>query len=220
MLSYWRMHHLNNKVHCTLMLIWCVCFKSQNSLFTLFYSLPKCYMTFSNETVLWLDAKAQTQTNYCHWYQMTNLYLINKAWQKIKVQLKASKQQKFQGMFSHFISGLQGSLITSTGNMWWRCTHLFLNLCHTEVVKCWDNLILKPQLHEWHLGCSFSLKLVLVSCTLDCGQLLLHLKDCVAPITVSHNFHCGWRKDSGRRIKCTCSLVSAQTWLGYKQKEI
>ena len=46
--------------------------------------------------------------------QMTGLYLINTAGQKIKVQLKDIEQQKFQGMLAHFISRHHGSLITIT----------------------------------------------------------------------------------------------------------
>ena len=129
--SYWKMHHLNNKVHSTLMFILCVS-TSQNSVF----SSPKRYMTFGTKTVLHSWGQMQrhrhkpiTATDS----QMTGLYLIHTAWQKIKTQIREINQRKC--MSSHFISGLHGSLITTARNTWRNCTQLFSDVCDTEVVK-------------------------------------------------------------------------------------
>ena len=139
---------------------------------------------------------------------MIGLYLINTAWQKIKLQLKEIEGRKFQ-LFPHFVSGLYGCFITTPRNMWWSCTQLFLDLCDMEVVKCPKNsLAAKPQFHEWRLGCSCLLKLVVVSGK-HCAQSFCFIFK--AARHLSHNLRWGWRLDSGGRIKCTHSLMFAQS---------
>ena len=80
-----------------------------------------------------------------------------------------------------------------------------------------NSLVAKPQLHEWCPGYSFLLKLVVVSSkhvtTVDDFCFVYKTAWLLSP-----NFHCGWRIDSGWRIKCTCSLVSAHSCLAYKHK--
>ena len=127
--------------------------------------------------------------------------------------------RQFQWMSSHFISGHYGSVITTIQNIWWRCTQLFSDLWEIEVVKCRKELSSKATTSWMHLGCSFFLQLVVVF-----GNYVMTVSDfCFIYKTawyMSHNFHCGWRVVSIWRIKCTHSLVSAQTCLVYKFKQV
>ena len=146
---------------------------------------------------------------------MIGLYLLNTAWQKIKVQLKEIEGRKFQ-LLTHFVSGFFHH--HNTEHVMKMYTAIFLDLCDMEVVKCPKNsLAAKPQFHEWRLGCSFLLRLVIVSGK-HCAQSFCFIFK--AARHLSHNLRWGWRLDSGGRIQCARSVASAQTCPVYKHKRV
>ena len=130
--------------------------------------------------------------------------------------LKEIKRWKFQWMSSYFASVLHRSLITTAWAMWWRCTQPFFQICAIQKLQNVENsLEVKPKLHEWHLHCSLLLKLVIISSkyVTTVGDIFFI---CMTAWHLSHNFHCGWKIDSGGRIKCARSLMCAKTCLVYK----
>ena len=150
---------------------------------------------------------------------MTGLYLIKTAWQKIKAQLKEIKATKMLGK----------AITLHLWTLWMSHRHYLEHVMKRStaifrsVWQKWKNvensLLSKPQLHEWHLGCSFLLRLVFVSSryVTTVGDFCFKAPITPFPLRMKNR---QWWNDEMHVQPCVCAnlpslqtgLISAVSW--------